>query len=98
MFLTFKKWKKIYKLQIIIARVRYTSSGKHNFCHYVMSLSDCQNYQQIQQKLRSFLKSTQYKKLTPNALLFTYQNLKSCKPHEKTKPKSIKMLDSLMKN
>ena len=27
------------------------------------------------------LKSTQYKKLVPNALRFTYQNLKSCKPH-----------------
>ena len=30
------------------------------------------------------LKSTQYKKLEPNALRFTYQNLKSCKPQEKT--------------
>ena len=37
-----------------------------------------------------FLKSTQYKKLAPNALRFTYQNLKSCKPHEKTKQKTSK--------
>ena len=36
------------------------------------------------------LKSTQYKKLVPNALRFTYQNLKSCKPHEKTKQKTSK--------
>ena len=28
------------------------------------------------------LKSTHYKKLAPNALQFTYQNLKSCKFHE----------------
>ena len=33
------------------------------------------------------LKSTQYKKLAPNALRFMYKNLKSCKPHEKTKQK-----------
>ena len=32
-----------------------------------------------------FVKSTQYKKLALNALGFTYSNLKSCKPHEKTK-------------
>ena len=31
------------------------------------------------------VKSTQYKKLAPNALRFTYQNLKSFKPREKTK-------------
>ena len=31
------------------------------------------------------VKSTQYKKLAQNTLQFTYQNLKSCKPHEKTK-------------
>ena len=36
------------------------------------------------------IKSTQYKKLVPNALRFTYQNLKSCKPHEKTKQKTSK--------
>ena len=30
-------------------------------------------------------KSTQYKKLAPNALRFTYLSLKSCKQHEKTK-------------
>ena len=30
-----------------------------------------------------YLKSAQYKKLVPNAMQFTYQNLKSCKPHEK---------------
>ena len=36
------------------------------------------------------LKSTRYKKLAPNALRFTYQNLKSCKPHEQTKQKTSK--------
>ena len=29
------------------------------------------------------VKSTQYKRLAPNALRFTYQNLKSCKSHKK---------------
>ena len=33
------------------------------------------------------LKSTQYKKVEPNALWFTYQNLKSCKPHKKQNKK-----------
>ena len=33
------------------------------------------------------LQSTQYKKLAPNALRFAHQNLKSCKPHEKTEQK-----------
>ena len=33
------------------------------------------------------IKSTQYKKLAQNALRFKYQNLKSCKQHEKTKQK-----------
>ena len=33
------------------------------------------------------LKSTQYKKLAPNALRFTYF-FKSCKPHEKNKQKT----------
>ena len=36
----------------------------------------------------SAVKSTQYKKLEPNTLRFTYQNLKSCKPLEKTKQKN----------
>ena len=37
--------------------------------------------------LRTYImKSTQYKKLAPNALRFTYWNLKSCKP-QKTKQK-----------
>ena len=36
-----------------------------------------------------FLKSTQYKKLAPNALR-TYQNLKFRKPHEKTKQRTSK--------
>ena len=35
------------------------------------------------------VKSTQYKKLAPNALRFTYLNSKSCKPHEKTKQKHV---------
>ena len=33
------------------------------------------------------VKSTQYKKLVPNALWFTDYNLKSCKPQEKNKKK-----------
>ena len=44
----------------------------------------------------NFFNSTQYKTLAPNALRFTYQNLKFCKPHEKTK--NIKMLNLLVKN
>ena len=43
------------------------------------------------------LKSTQYKKLVPNALRFTYQNLKSCKPHEKTKQKASKSIGKKLK-
>ena len=35
-----------------------------------------------------YLKSTQYKKLEPNSLRFTYQNLKSCKSHEKMKQRT----------
>ena len=35
--------------------------------------------------LKNWLKSTQYKKLSLNALRFTYWNLKSCKLHGKTK-------------
>ena len=38
-----------------------------------------------------FLKSTQYKKLAPNVLRFTYQNLKSCKSHDFTNRFSILM-------
>ena len=38
------------------------------------------------------LKSTQYKKLGPNALRFKYQNLKSCKSHEKDETKNIRAL------
>ena len=34
--------------------------------------------------------STRYKELAPNALWFTYQNLKSFKPHENTKQKTSK--------
>ena len=37
-----------------------------------------------------YLKSTRFKMLAPNALRFTYQNLKSCKPHEKTKQNTSK--------
>ena len=44
------------------------------------------------------LKSTQYKKLAPNALRFTYWNLKSCKTHEKIQKNPIKMLNLLVKN
>ena len=33
--------------------------------------------------LNQIIKSTQYKKLGPNALRFPYQNLKSCTSHEK---------------
>ena len=35
-----------------------------------------------------YVKSTQYKKLVPNALRFTYQNLKPCKQHEKSNQKT----------
>ena len=45
----------------------------------------------------SVLKSTQHKKLPPNALWFTYQNLKSWKPQEENKTKNIKMLNILVK-
>ena len=38
------------------------------------------------------LKSTQYKKLAPNALWFTYLNLKSCKSHEKNETKNMRLL------
>ena len=38
------------------------------------------------------LKSTQYKKLAPNALQFTYQNMKSCKSNEKNETKNIRLL------
>ena len=37
-------------------------------------------------------KSTQYKKLDPNALRFTYYNLKYSKSHEKNKTKDIRPL------
>ena len=38
------------------------------------------------------LTSTQYKKLAPNTLLFTYWNLKSCKSQRKNKTKNIRLL------
>ena len=41
--------------------------------------------------MKPFLKWTQYRKLAPNALRFTYWNLKSCKPQTN---KNIKMLKS----
>ena len=53
-----------------------------------MSYRDGGRYENLQGL--DFLKSTQYKKLAPNALRFTYQNLKFCKPHEKTKQKTSK--------
>ena len=37
-------------------------------------------------------KSTQYKKLLPNALRLTYWNLKPCKSHEKNQTKNIRPL------
>ena len=37
-------------------------------------------------------KSTQYKKLLPNALRLTYWNLKPCKSHEKNQTKNMKPL------
>ena len=36
---------------------------------------------------RLYIKSTQCKKLAPNALWLTYRHLKSWKPHKKTKQK-----------
>ena len=50
------------------------------------------SYQKI-----SECKVTQYKKLAPNALRFTYQNLKSCEPHEKTKQKTSKSIGEKLK-
>ena len=44
------------------------------------------------------LKSTQYKKLVPNALRFTYQNLKSCKPHENNNKKIHQIENLFVKN
>ena len=44
-----------------------------------------------------FLMSTQYKKLVSNALQFTYQNLKSCKTHEKTKQQIAKPIGEKLK-
>ena len=38
------------------------------------------------------IKSTQYKKLVPNDLQFTYRNLKSCKSNEKNETKNIRLL------
>ena len=38
------------------------------------------------------IKSNQNKMLAPNALWFTYQNLKSCKSHEKNETKNIRLL------
>ena len=43
------------------------------------------------------LKTTHYKKLAPNALQFTYQNLKSCKPHEKQKDENARFVDEKLK-
>ena len=53
----------------------------------------CVNQIRVNQGLGVFglkVKSTQYKKGAPNALRFTHQNLKFCKPHEKTKQKTSK--------
>ena len=41
--------------------------------------------------VRELVKSTQYKKLAPNTLRFTYQNLKSCKPQKKTHQNAISL-------
>ena len=41
---------------------------------------------------RLSLKSNRYKKLAPNALRFLYQDLKSCKSHEKNETKNIRPL------
>ena len=48
----------------------------------------------IGKKLTSvfFLKSTQYKKLVPNALRLTYWNSKSCKSNEKNEANDIRLL------
>ena len=39
-----------------------------------------------------YLKSTRLQKFAPNALWFTYQNLKSCKSHEKIETKNLRPL------
>ena len=38
-----------------------------------------------------YVKSTQFKKLAANALLFTYKSLKSCKSHEKNETMNIRL-------
>ena len=67
-------------------------------CFYVRSLLDCFWKQwklgsilMIGKSTTLLVKSTQYKKLAPNALRVTYY-LKSCKLHEKNETKNIRVL------
>ena len=55
--------------------------------------------QSVSKHLRREVKSTQYKKLAANALRFTYQNLKSCKPYEKQNKKhqNARFIDEKLK-
>ena len=53
---------------------------------FILSLGQIKSLQTKFSSNRA-VKSTQYKKLVPNALRFTYWNLKSCKPHEKQNKK-----------
>ena len=56
--------------------------------HPQLTEFDCSTY------LLQNVKSTRDKKLAPNALPFTYQNLKSCKSHEKNENNNnIRLLD-----
>ena len=50
-----------------------------------MSYRDSGRYENL--RGLDFFQSTQYKKLAPNALRFTYLNLKFCKPHDKQNKK-----------
>ena len=49
------------------------------------------NFQLLTYQKRNELKVNSVKKLAPNALQFTYQNLKSCKSHDKNETKNIKL-------
>ena len=60
------------------------------YCIYADKVGGVQKGQKYADVIQGWsLKETQYKNLAPNALRFTYENLKSCKPHEKTRQKTI---------
>ena len=68
-----------------VAAIIYLESNNETFCFFV-----CNWGSQIELQLTAgwlLLKLTQYKKLMPNALQFTYQNLKSISNHMKKQNK-----------